>query len=107
MLRKASDPTASDRVTVTSRQRWLAQLSGTRVVGRCPCGTCPSIDLAGSHGPTDPVSARIVLQAASAGAILLLFIDNDRLSYLELAPTDPEARLNEFPPAAAIDFNLT
>lgn len=39
-----------------------------------------------------------MLEAGCPGALLLLFIDDDQLSYLELAPVADEV-FAEFPPA--------
>ncbi|NYD67556.1 hypothetical protein [Agromyces atrinae] len=44
----------------------------------------------------------MVLDAWSEGAMLMLFIDDDRLSYLELAPTEPDGSFAEFPSTDAI-----
>jgi len=70
------------------RQRWLAQVPEVRVVGGCRCGTCPSIEFRRTGTPeTDPWETQVVLQAGAEGALLLLFVHDDRLSELELAPT--------------------
>ncbi|HEY5728382.1 MAG TPA: hypothetical protein VIV08_07175 [Acidimicrobiia bacterium] len=45
-----------------------------------------------------------MLSASSAGAPLLLFIDDDLLSYLELAPTEEDGSFDEFPAAELIEF---
>ncbi|PFG36022.1 hypothetical protein ATL41_0726 [Flavimobilis soli] len=41
-----------------------------------------------------------MLEASAAGALLLLFVDDDRFSYLELAPLDDDASFAEFPAAS-------
>jgi len=105
MIERASQQTSLDPVTEASRKRWLAQVPRTSVVGRCPCGTCPSVDLAvGDNVEVATVSRRVVLEATTADAMLLLFIDGDRLSYLELAPTDPDVQIAEFPSPELINF---
>ena len=43
-----------------------------------------------------------MLDAFSTGAMLMLFIDDDRLSYLELAPAEVEGRFAEFPASDSI-----
>jgi hypothetical protein len=48
--------------------------------------------------------ARVVLEAFTSEALLLLFIENDQLSYLELAPTDSDLPVPEFPPVDIIEF---
>ena len=69
------------------RQRWLAQVPEVRVVGGCRCGTCPSLELRPTGTPeTDPWETQVVLEAGADGALLLLFVHDDRLSELELAP---------------------
>lgn len=37
-------------------------------------------------------------------ALLMLFIDDDRLSYLELAPLSDDTSVHHFPAAASIDL---
>ncbi|MEJ5868484.1 hypothetical protein WDV85_12135 [Pseudokineococcus sp. 5B2Z-1] len=74
-------------LTTDDRARWLAQVPTTRAGRRCTCGTCPSIELTDTAGwRPDAGDGRVVLQAGASGATLLLFVDEDRLSYLELAP---------------------
>lgn len=90
-------------ITAEDRAAWLAQVPETFAGTRCGCGTCPSIELVDAEGCTpDAEKTRIVLEASTDGALLLLFIDDDRLSYLELAPTEPEAAFDAFPAASAI-----
>lgn len=81
------------------------QARDARVVGFCACGTCPSVDLH-SVAPAAPTSEpRIVLGAAAENALILLFIDEGRLSYLELAPTSDDATFETFPPRERIRFD--
>ncbi|MFF2266819.1 hypothetical protein ACFVTZ_01020 [Cellulosimicrobium cellulans] len=80
------------------RRRWLTQVDGVRVHGTCGCGTCPTIDLGDATGPTTAEGPRVVLSAGVDHALVLLFVDGDRLSRLELAPLD-ETVFPEFPPA--------
>lgn len=105
IIELASDADSPTRVTPASRRRWLAQVPHAYVVGRCSCGTCPSIDL-GVHNSAEAAAgrSRIVLEATTTDAILLLFIDDDHLSYLELAPIDPDLRVREFPSVGHIGF---
>ena len=79
-------------ITDDDRARWLKLLPETSVSGVCGCGTCPSIELAYQARPVGSGS-RIVLEAETAvgNALVMLFIDNDRLSCLEVAPMDNEA----------------
>ena len=94
-------------VTVTDddRARWLRQVPQTRAGRRCDCGTCPSIVLTDPAGVTPEVrNSRVVLEASTTGALLLLFIDDDRLSYLELAPLDDGTAFQQFPDAQGLHF---
>lgn len=80
------------------RGRWRAQLVRAHAGRACGCGSCPSIEI--ETGPDTNVATatghRIVLTAAHPDATLLLFVDDDRLSCLELAPHGDEA-FAEFP----------
>lgn len=68
-------------VTDDDRARWRAQVPRTRAGRRCACGTCPSVVLTDPSGAApDARSGRVLLEAGTAGA-LLLFVDGDvRLS---------------------------
>jgi hypothetical protein len=104
MIQYAHGPSASEQVSLDSRRRWMAQVPLTRVGRACACGTCPTIDLEDESGSTpDSTRSRIVLMAGSPAALLLLFVDDDRPSCLELAPTEDVVML-EFPPVSVIDF---
>jgi hypothetical protein len=88
---------SDDRVKEADRARWRAQLATTRAGRPCGCGTCPSIELTDAVGISPEMTkSRVVLDVATDKAMLLLFIDDDRLSYLELAATD-EQTFAEFP----------
>ena len=92
-------------VTDDDRARWLRQVPHTRAGRRCDCGTCPSIELTNPAGATpDMQNSRVVLQASTTGALLLLFIDDDHLSYLELAPLDDGTTFQQFPAAQGLRF---
>ena len=92
------DPDGADQgVGDADRMRWRAQLPTTRVGRACGCGSCPSIELTDAAGASPGVTtSRVVLSAETDEALLLLFIDDDRLSYLELAPSADHA-VEEFP----------
>ena len=98
-----SDPDGSDQdVDDADRARWRAQVEITRAGRPCGCGSCPSIELTDAAGVSpEMTSSRVVLQAETRGALVLLFIDDDQLSYLELAPTD-DGSFGEFPAPADI-----
>ena len=83
------------------RREWLELVPWIRAGDRCGCGTCPSIELVVDERPGTAGGPRIVLVAGVAGALLLLFVDGGRPSYLELAPVGDE-RITEFPPADEI-----
>ncbi len=85
------------------RRRWLAQVDATQVLGTCGCGTCPTIDLAVTGIPDASAAPRVVLEGEVDRALVLLFVDADRLSYLELAPLDDTDFL-ELPPAGELRF---
>ncbi len=105
MVSRAGDRTMPDPIDPDQRQYWLTQIPTTRAGRSCACGMCPTIDLEDESGHTPPAAAsRIVLSASVPGALLLLFIDDNRLSSLELAPTDPDSRFAEFPPADSLQF---
>src|SRR6218665_3323619 len=93
-------------VTAERRRQWLAEVPGTRVSSVCTCGTCPSIELVDldGHAP-DTESERTILSAGLLGAtaLVMLFIDGDQPSYLELPPF-PEHEFAEFPPASELSF---
>lgn len=87
-------------VTPADRARWLAQVPGTWAGRPCGCGTCPSVELTDADGVTPAGErTRVVLEGGTTGALVLLFVDDDRLSYLELAPTD-DTSFSRFPPVS-------
>lgn len=92
-------------VTDNDRARWLKQVPHTRAGGRCDCGACPTIELTDPAGATpEGRTSRVVLEASTTGALLLLFIDDDQLSYLELAPLDDGTTFQQFPDAQRLGF---
>ncbi len=82
------DPDGSgDGVEDADRARWRAQRVTTRAGRPCGCGSCPSIELTDTAGVSPELTrSRVVLDAQTNEGMLLLFIDDDQLSYLELAP---------------------
>ncbi len=103
MIDRAPCFDADVRVEHADRTRWRKQLATTRAGRPCGCGQCPSMELTGVTGATPQMtSRRVVLEAAANDAMLLLFIDDDQLSYLELAPTG-EQTFADFPHPADID----
>lgn len=93
---------AGSRVSDADRTRWRSQLRTTRAGRPCGCGSCPSVELTSDDGGSPGTTGRrTVLGAESDEALLLLFVDDDRLSYLELAPTGDRTFL-EFPDPADV-----
>ncbi len=89
-------PTADDRA------RWLAQVAGTSAGRRCGCGGCPSVELTDAEGTTPTGErSRVVLSGETPGAMVLLFVDDDRLSHLELAPTG-DTSFSRFPAVSGL-----
>lgn len=75
-----------------------------RVVGTCECGTCPSIYLADPAGPAagDHRATRII-EASTEAALVLLHLQADVPTFLEIAPTtSAPARL---PAPAELEFS--
>jgi hypothetical protein len=88
-------------VTIEQRSRWRARLADVRAGAPCGCGTCPSIVLEDAGGSVPDSGRRVVLSAGHPDASLLLFVDADRLSYLELAPHGDDV-FAEFPPVTEL-----
>ena len=93
----AGDPPVREE----DRGRWRAQLAGAHAGRACGCGSCPSIEIETGADVATASGHRVVLNAAHPGATLLLVIDDDRLSYLELAPHGDKA-FSEFPVVAQL-----
>ena len=92
-------------VSDADRSRWLAQMIRTRAGRPCGCVSCPSIGLTDVDGSTPELhDDRVVLQASATGALLLLFVDEDRLSELELAPLSDKTSFNQFPDPDGLRF---
>ncbi len=106
MITFAGDFDVTIGVPETSRQRWLAEVANTRVGDRCGCGECPSIELEDVvRGAPSIKRYRFVLSAATTDALILLFIDDGQLCYLELARIDLNSSgTTEFPPVQSLDF---
>ncbi len=84
-----------------------AQLPGTVVVDRCTCG-CPSVSLEPPvDAPLAAVATEVPVEALGMGAygepeaMVLLFVHDGRLSYLEYAPLE-ERTPTRFPPVHRI-----
>lgn len=102
MIDRATCFHPDERVKMADRARWRAQLATTRAGRPCGCGTCPSIELTDAAGVSPMMTnSRVVLNAETDNAMVLLFVDDDQLSYLELAPTEDQTSA-EFPDPADI-----
>ena len=94
------------------RQTWEGRLGEVVVTSHCDCGTCPSVGMRplsriddgqrDDQGSDGDWSQRVVLTAGAPGAMLLLFIDDDYPSYLELAPIEDDLSFTEFPEPESI-----
>lgn len=131
MIRRATaSPDETDYASFTEEQRevwdppepirdeqrrlWEDNLAEVVVTNECTCGSCPSIGMRPRSRADDESrddvggegdwSKRIVLDAGTSGAMLLLFIDDDSPSYLELAPIEDGGTFAEFPRAEDMDF---
>ena len=103
MVARGTEPGADRAIAASDRERWAGQLPGVMVHGTCGCGTCPSIDLTPDSGGRPTPTRQTVLEASTANAFLLLFIEDDRPTYLELAPLGDEP-ITEFPLVADVEF---
>ncbi|MGC2938919.1 MULTISPECIES: hypothetical protein [unclassified Brevibacterium] len=100
-------------ITTEQRRLWESSLGEVLVTSECDCGTCPSIGMRphlhvddesrDDQGGDGDWSNRVVLAAGTAGAMLLLFIDDGCPSYLELAPIDDDLSFGEFPDPASVE----
>jgi hypothetical protein len=103
LIARGTEPGADRAIAASDRERWAGQLPGVMVHGTCGCGTCPSIDLTPDSGGRPTPTRQTVLEASTANAFLLLFIEDDRPTYLELAPLGDEP-ITEFPLVADVEF---
>lgn len=74
--------------TTQERDYWLSQANQAQVFGGCNCG-CPSIELSPN---TDDFTDRKILELfdTTQNVMVMLFIDDNQLSYLEFAGLDQE-----------------
>lgn len=104
LVERGSDP-GGPPVPASARARWRDQVATARAGASCGCGTCPSIELTDAQGRTPGEDGpRVVLSGEVPGALVHLFVDEDRLSYLELSPLDDVA-FTEFPPVTELSFS--
>lgn len=103
LIARGTDHSADRAVTASDRERWAGQLADVSVHGTCGCGSCPSIDLVPESDDQPTMARQTVLEASTSTASLLLFIEGDRPTYLELAPWGDET-IAEFPLVADVEF---
>ncbi|MDO4790859.1 MAG: hypothetical protein Q3999_00010 [Buchananella hordeovulneris] len=96
-------------VPTSQREQWAATLDDLSVCGECGCGTCPSVELAYRGKPvtlaqSEEPEDRVILDAYTKDAVVMLFVDGGIPSYLEVAPyQDPDTRL-PIPRVADLDL---
>ncbi|MBF4513953.1 hypothetical protein ITJ66_15810 [Plantibacter sp. VKM Ac-2885] len=103
LIARGTDHGADRAVTASDRERWAGLLADTSVHGMCGCGSCPSIDLVPESDDRPSTARQTVLEASTSTASLLLCIEGDRPTYLELAPWGDEP-ITEFPLVADVEF---
>lgn len=84
------------------REQLLTQMPDIRAWNNCDCGTCPSISLGNDEAEYGDLPERLVIEASTDGAGLLLFIDGARPGYLELYPIADGSIFTEFPPVTEV-----
>lgn len=87
------DHATDDRVTPSpeDRCRWRELIGRATVCGHCDCGLCPSVDLAIDGVPVESCNGRrLVLEASADNRGVILFIDDDKPSYLEVYGFDDD-----------------
>lgn len=72
-------------VDAARRKGWLEGVDKLSQGEPCGCGACPSVQLLFDGRPTPESSPRTVLSADGFNSMVLLFIDDDKPSYLEVA----------------------
>lgn len=75
------------------RQDLLGTLDRLSVGELCDCGKCPSVQLLVDDREVPPGRVQVILEAFIAEGIVMLFIDDNLPSYLEIAP-NPDVELD-------------
>ena len=85
---KATDPAQYDKAETWQRWRHeLHEMLDRITVGEaCDCGKCPSFQLLVDNLPVPSGRRQIILEAFIAEGIVMLFVDDGKPSYLEIAP---------------------
>lgn len=92
---KAADPSRfeAQEVWYQWRQELLGTLDRITVGSPCQCSKCPSVQLLIDGQAVPAGTAQVILQAFISEGIVMLFIDDDIPSYLEIAP-NPDVELD-------------
>lgn len=93
---KAADPGRfeAQEVWYQWRQELLGGLDRITVGDPCDCGKCPSVQLLVDGQDVPAGRSQVILEAFISEGIVMLFIDDDLPSYLEIAPNpDTELKL--------------
>ncbi|QTG76017.1 hypothetical protein [Trueperella pecoris] len=86
-LLKHGQASDDSMLTEATRQDLIAQIPSTRVHSECGCGTCPSIQLSAQRQDASFASMEIIeAGTVSHDAMIMLFVNDYQLSYLEVAP---------------------
>ncbi len=85
---KASNPDQFE--SQQAWQQWRHQLHDTidriTVGASCHCGKCPSVELLVDDKPVPAGKTQIILEAFVSEGLVMLYVDDDQPSYLEIAP---------------------
>ena len=85
---KVTDPAQYDKAETWQRWRQeLYQMLDRLSEGEsCDCGKCPSFQLLVDNKPVPAGRRQIILEAFISEGIVMLFVDDGKPSYLEIAP---------------------
>lgn len=86
--------------TVADRERWCSQIPRLRVIGTCGCGLCPTINFTEDYEPATRLYVEAYDPTQNAG--IILFIDDDLPSCLEVYPEDDQKVV--LPKVEDVDF---
>lgn len=101
---KATDPERFEdqQAWYQWRQELHDGLDRITVGASCDCGKCPSVQLLVDGQTVPPGESQIILEAFVSEGIVMLFIDDGKPSYLEVAPNLDSAV--ELPDESALIF---
>ena len=101
---KATDPSrfAAQEIWYQWRQKLLGTLDRITVGAPCECNKCPSVQLLIDGQAVSAGGSQVILEAFISEGMVMLFIDDDIPSYLEIAP-NPDVEL-ELPAQDALIF---